>query len=156
MTQDANTLQPADDADPNAVPGTAGEDLQDQPESAGAPQAPVDEDEPPLPHEQENSVEDEEGLIAEAKAKVELLAAEAAAFAAGAARKIVAFAEHEIQAVGAGPRTIEAAHALPAAAPSETLFHVAEDAAIRAFMDVDNQVKHVFLNALGHHVKAVI
>jgi hypothetical protein len=61
--------------------------------------------------------------------------------------------EHNVRAVGMGPQTVEAARALPAAVPSETLYEF-EHGLVKAFMDAEDAVKHVYLNALGHFVKA--
>jgi len=69
-------------------------------------------------------------------------------------RKIVALVEHAIEPVGVGPRTVEAARDLPFAAPGETLFEAGEHLLFRAFRDVGDEVRHIYLNEFGNHVKA--
>lgn len=68
-------------------------------------------------------------------------------------RKILAAAEHDIQAVGQWPTRIEQALALPLADELDTL-HEVEGLVIASFMDVGDVVRKVYLNVLGHFVKA--
>lgn len=93
--------------------------------------------------------------LADAQAEVDRITAEAETFAAGEPRVIVPADKHEVASVVPPPTTLEAARALPEAAPTETLFEVVEHHAVKAFLDVENEVKHVFMNALGYFVKAV-
>lgn len=68
-------------------------------------------------------------------------------------RKILAAAEHKIQAVGQWPTRLEHALALPLADELDTL-HEVEGLVIASFMDVGSVVRKVYLNVLGHFVKA--
>lgn len=96
---------------------------------------------------------DPTGLIAKAAAEVAALNTEVLAFANGEPSLIVPHDQHEIVPIGAGPQTLDAARALPHANPDETLYAI-EHTLIRAFMDAEDAVKHVYLNVLGHFVKA--
>jgi hypothetical protein len=68
-------------------------------------------------------------------------------------RKIIAAGEHAIAAVGQWPTRIEHAIALPLADELDTL-HEVEGLVIASFMDVGDVVRKVYLNVLGHFVKA--
>jgi hypothetical protein len=68
-------------------------------------------------------------------------------------RKILAAGEHAIAAVGQWPTCIEHALALPLADELDTL-HEVEGLVIASFMDVGDVVRKVYLNVLGHFVKA--
>jgi hypothetical protein len=68
-------------------------------------------------------------------------------------RKILAAGEHEVQAVRAMPRWLDEVILLPLADEFETL-HEVEGLVISSFMDVGNVVRKVYLNVLGHFVKA--
>lgn len=139
MTQDANTLSPVDPTDDPLA--AAAQELN---ATLAAQKTALLADAP------------ESGIASRALAELESLGREAEVFAVGAGRELVAFVDHDIVPVGAGPHSLEAAQSLPEASPTETLFHVAENAVIRAFLDVGDEVKHVFTNTLGHFVKAKV
>jgi hypothetical protein len=142
MTQDVST---PDDSNPNAVPQAAAGPIESAQtivgtidgtvsteQVAGAPATPV-----------ESLIDDGLALLKTTAQAVE-----------SEGRKIVALVEHAIEPVGVGPRTVEAARDLPFAAPGETLFEAGEHLLFRAFRDVGDEVRHIYLNEFGNHVKA--
>jgi hypothetical protein len=143
MTQDVST--PDDDSNPNAVPQAAAGPVESTQSIVGTIDGTVSTEQvasaPPTLADQ--IVDEGLALLKTAAQAVE-----------SEGRKIVALAEHAIVPVGVGPRTVEAARDLPFAAPGETLFEAGEHLLFRAFRDVGDEVRHIYLNEFGNHVKA--
>lgn len=61
--------------------------------------------------------------------------------------------EHTVRPAAPAPHSLELAQALPLAREGDTL-HASEHAIVRAFLDVGDTLRHVYLNLSGLWVKA--